>query len=89
MDFPILTVVTFTPLVGALVIAFAPAPLRPRRSGCATALVAWVVSLLLLVGFDPHSPRPFQFVEHVPTGSRSSGSSTSSASTACRSSSSS
>jgi NADH-quinone oxidoreductase subunit M len=65
MDFPILTVTTFTPLVGALIIAVAPARYA-RPLGLATALVAWVVSLLLIIGFDPKSPRPFQFEELVP-----------------------
>ena len=58
----ILTVVTFTPLVGALLIAFAPS--RYARSlALAASLIAWVISLLLLIGFEPNSPRPFQFKE--------------------------
>ena len=60
-DLPILTIVTFTPLVGALIIAFAPS--RYARSlALAASLVAWVVSLLLLVGFNPDPPdgRPFR-----------------------------
>ena len=66
MDFPILTVSTFTPLVGALIIAVAPARYARRARPSRRALVAWVVSLLLIIGFDPHSPRPFQFEEQVP-----------------------
>jgi NADH-quinone oxidoreductase subunit M len=61
-DIPILTLVTFTPLVGALVIAAAPGRYA-RPLALAASLVAWVISLLLLIGFDPGSPRGFQFVE--------------------------
>ncbi|HLO35413.1 MAG TPA: hypothetical protein VK194_04995, partial [Candidatus Deferrimicrobium sp.] len=65
-DIPILTIVTFTPLVGALIVAAAPS--RYARSlALAASLVAWVVSLLLLIGFEPNAPagRPFQFVQAV------------------------
>jgi NADH-quinone oxidoreductase subunit M len=65
MDFPILTVTTFLPLAGAVVIAVAPARYA-RPLALITALLAWVVSLLLIIGFDPKSPRPFQFVEQAP-----------------------
>jgi NADH-quinone oxidoreductase subunit M len=64
--FPILSIVVFTPLVGALVVAVAPS--RYARSlALAASLVAWVVSLLLLVGFDPNGPggRPFQLEEAI------------------------
>ncbi len=61
-DIPILSIVTFSPLVGALLVAAAPA--RYARSlALAASLVAWVISLLLLIGFDPGSVRPFQFKE--------------------------
>ncbi len=65
MSIPILTIVTFTPLIGALIVAFAPAR-AARGLALATSLVAWLVSLLLVIGFDPASPRPFQFEEQVP-----------------------
>jgi NADH-quinone oxidoreductase subunit M len=64
--FPILSIVVFTPLVGALVVAVAPS--RYARSlALAASLVAWVVSLLLLAGFDPNGPggRPFQLEEAI------------------------
>jgi NADH-quinone oxidoreductase subunit M len=62
---PILTITTFTPLVGALIVAVAPT--RYARSlALAVSLVAWVVSLLLVIGFDPTSTRQFQFREQVP-----------------------
>jgi NADH-quinone oxidoreductase subunit M len=60
----ILSFVVFTPLIGALIVAFAPS--RYARSlALAASLVAWVLSLLLVIGFDPNAPaaRPFQLVE--------------------------
>jgi NADH-quinone oxidoreductase subunit M len=61
---PILTITTFTPLIGAILVAIAPS--RYARSlALAASLVAWVVSLLLLIGFDPGSVRQFQFKEQV------------------------
>ncbi len=65
MDLPILTIVTFTPLIGALVVAIAPGRYA-RPLALAASLIAWLVSLLLLVGFSPDSPRPFQYEELVP-----------------------
>jgi NADH-quinone oxidoreductase subunit M len=60
---PLLTAVTFLPLLGALVIAFLPlAAVRPVA--LATALLTWVVSLVLLVAFEPAGAE-FQFVEVV------------------------
>ena len=63
-DLPILSIVVFTPLVGALIVAAAPSR-HARSLALAASLVAWVISLLLLIGFDPNAPaaRPFQFVE--------------------------
>jgi NADH-quinone oxidoreductase subunit M len=63
-DLPILAIVTFTPLVGALLVAIAPAR-NARPLALAASLAAWVISLLLLIGFDPNAPaaRPFQFVQ--------------------------
>ena len=60
---PILTIVTFLPLVGAIVIAAAPA--RYARSlALGTALLTWVASLLLVVGFSatPADSGSFQYV---------------------------
>ena len=59
---PLLTIIIFLPLLGALAVAIAPATAaRPLALGF--ALVTWVVSLVLLVGY---LPRPgFQFVETV------------------------
>ena len=64
---PILSVVTFTPLVGALLVAVAPGRYA-RGLALAASLVAWALSLLLLIAFNPHSLRSedFQLVESVP-----------------------
>ena len=61
-DVPILTITTFTPLVGALLVAFAPVRYA-RLLALGASVFAWAISLLLLIGFDPHSIRPFQFKE--------------------------
>ena len=80
---PILTIVTFLPLVGAILVAIAPASAaRPLALG--TALVTFVVSLILLVGYLP-GRRGLPVRRDASTGSRSSASSTSSAPTGCRS----
>jgi NADH-quinone oxidoreductase subunit M len=53
MGLPILSVITFTPLVGALVVAALPAryPDLIRRTTLAFALLAWVLSLGLLAAY--------------------------------------
>ncbi|HET9520547.1 MAG TPA: NADH-quinone oxidoreductase subunit M [Candidatus Limnocylindrales bacterium] len=65
--FPILTLVTFLPLLGAIIVAIAPAAYaRPLALG--TALATWVVSLLLVIGFSGTEERSglFQFVVDAP-----------------------
>jgi NADH-quinone oxidoreductase subunit M len=60
---PILTIVTFLPLIGALLVAVLPTGWT-RPTALAIALVTWVVSLLLLVGYLPgRAGAQFQFVE--------------------------
>ena len=60
---PILTIITFLPLVGAVAVAIAPATLaRPIALGF--AVVTFVVSLMLLIGYLP-GRGGFQFVEHL------------------------
>jgi NADH-quinone oxidoreductase subunit M len=60
---PILTIVTFLPLAGAIAVALLPRS-AARPVALAAALLAWVASLLLLVGFVPTPvPHRFQFVE--------------------------
>ncbi len=62
--FPILTVITFLPLVGALAVGILPARYaRPVALGA--ALLTWIVSLMLLVGFSVNPGGPFQFTEQV------------------------
>jgi NADH-quinone oxidoreductase subunit M len=58
---PILTIVTFLPLAGAILVAILPRTLS-RAAALATSLIAWVASLVLLVGFHPRAAG-FQFVE--------------------------
>jgi NADH-quinone oxidoreductase subunit M len=60
----ILTLITFVPLVGAIVIAFLPRerPDLARFTALAAALLTWVFSLYMLIGFLPTHPG-FQFVE--------------------------
>jgi NADH-quinone oxidoreductase subunit M len=62
-NLPILTIVVFLPLIGALVVAVAPeTAARPVALGF--ALVTWIVSLFLLIGYLP-GREGFQFVERV------------------------
>jgi NADH-quinone oxidoreductase subunit M len=65
MSFGILTVVTFLPLVGALVVAVLPTSwTRPVALGF--ALATWVVSLLMLVGYLPgRAGSQFLFLEAI------------------------
>jgi NADH-quinone oxidoreductase subunit M len=68
-DWPILSVVTFLPLVGALLIVLMirgddeVAQRNARWVALWSTLVTFAISLLLLAGFDP-SNTDFQFVEH-------------------------
>ena len=64
-NLPILSIVTFLPLVGAIAVALLPrTAARPVALG--TALLAWVASLALLLAFVPSAePNAFQFVEAV------------------------
>jgi NADH-quinone oxidoreductase subunit M len=61
---PILSLITFLPLLGAIVIAALPYDnaVLIRRVALATALVTWVLSLGLLVAFAL-GPAGFQFIE--------------------------
>jgi NADH-quinone oxidoreductase subunit M len=60
---PILTIVTFVPLVGAIVLGLLPARFA-RPIALATALLAWGFSLVLAAGFASGTTG-FQFVEQV------------------------
>ncbi|HEX5589080.1 MAG TPA: NADH-quinone oxidoreductase subunit M, partial [Candidatus Limnocylindrales bacterium] len=63
-DLPILSIITFVPLAGALVVALLPTRFA-RLAALATALVAWAASLLLAVGFSADRGGLFQYVEEV------------------------
>ncbi|NJD26729.1 MAG: NADH-quinone oxidoreductase subunit M [Chloroflexi bacterium] len=64
---PLVTLVTFLPALGALVVAFMPTsrPNLARSVALGFALAAWVVSLVMLAGFDAGGAA-FQFTEAVP-----------------------
>ena len=64
MHLPILSLIAFTPLLGALVVAALPSkyPDLIRRTALAFALLAWLMSLLLLAGYA-FGPTGFQFGE--------------------------
>jgi NADH-quinone oxidoreductase subunit M len=60
---PILSLVTFIPLAGALVVGFAPGRYA-RALALGTALVAWVASLVMATGFSA-TVAGFQLVEQA------------------------
>ncbi len=59
---PILTLVTFVPLVGAILVAILPRG-AARPVALASSLVAWIFSLLVLVGFAPSDNGVYRYVE--------------------------
>ncbi|MGE5414403.1 MAG: NADH-quinone oxidoreductase subunit M [Syntrophomonadaceae bacterium] len=61
---PILTIIVFLPLLGAIVVALIPrsSDRAIRATAAGFALADWVVSLFLLVGFAPAHPG-FQYIE--------------------------
>ena len=63
---PIVSLVTFLPLIGAILIAFLPSgrPNLARYMALGFALAAWVVSLFMLVGFSAGASG-FSFVEQL------------------------
>jgi NADH-quinone oxidoreductase subunit M len=59
---PILTIVTFLPLAGAILVAILPrTAARPVALGA--ALLAWIASLALLVAWQAPAAGQFQYVE--------------------------
>jgi NADH-quinone oxidoreductase subunit M len=60
---PILSIVIFLPLLGAIVIAVLPSSVA-RQAALAIALLTWLVSLVMLTGYAPDDPA-FQFGETV------------------------
>src|SRR5512141_1183371 len=65
-DFPIVSLITFLPLLGAIVVAFLPGKRTDliRYTALGFALASWVFSLLLLVGFTPGRPG-FEYVQQM------------------------
>ena len=63
---PLVTAVTFLPALGALIVAFTPTarPNLARYVALGFALAAWVVSLVMLAGFEAGGAS-FQFSESV------------------------
>ncbi|MBU2581069.1 MAG: NADH-quinone oxidoreductase subunit M [Alphaproteobacteria bacterium] len=65
---PILSIVTFLPLLGALFIAFLPATpggdRNARHTALYTTIFTFAISLLIWINFDTRTP-DFQFVEDV------------------------
>ena len=64
---PLVTIVVFLPLIGALITAFTPAsrPNIARYTALGFALAAWVASLVLLAGFVASDPG-FQYAQSIP-----------------------
>jgi NADH-quinone oxidoreductase subunit M len=62
----LVSLITFLPLLGAIVVAFVPSARQDmaRRLALAFALAAWVASLALLASFNSHTPG-FQFVDQA------------------------
>jgi NADH-quinone oxidoreductase subunit M len=60
---PILSIITFLPLIGALAVAVVPTSIA-RPIALAFAVIAWVASLFLLIGYLP-GEAGFQFLEQV------------------------
>ena len=62
---PILSIITFLPLAGALVIAFLPKSRLNliRYTALGVALATWVASLVMLVGFQAPAPGEFALGE--------------------------
>lgn len=65
-DFPVLSVMTYLPLVGALIIFFwaKASPQATRQIALWTSVATFVLSLVMLVGFDPDESG-MQWREHA------------------------
>jgi NADH-quinone oxidoreductase subunit M len=61
---PLLSIVTFLPILGAIVVAALPER-AARTSALLVSVAALVASLPLWLGFDPGAKEAFQFVEDV------------------------
>ena len=65
MDFPLLSAITYAPLIGALLIFFVPGTTREsaRLIALISSLASFALSIYLLGAFDKNAE--FQFTEHV------------------------
>jgi len=65
-DFPILSLITYLPLLGALVIFFwtSASPAMTRRIALWTSILTFIASLVMLVGFDT-GKSGMQWTEHL------------------------
>jgi NADH-quinone oxidoreductase subunit M len=64
VSLPILSLTTFAPLVGALAILAMPKASNARWIALGTTLVTFLLSVVMMVGFDASNPG-FQFVEKL------------------------
>ena len=69
MNFPILSSITFIPLIGALFVGFTQSEKSERNNGAIyisifTSLVNLIITLFLWYSFDKETP-DFQFVEEI------------------------
>ena len=64
MSLPILSLVTFVPLLGALAILLMPAPSSARWIAFGTTIVTFALSLVMWSQFDASNPA-FQLVEKL------------------------
>ena len=64
MSLPILSLITFAPLLGAAAILALPRPDSARWIAFGTTIVTLILSLVMLAGFNPANPG-FQMVEQV------------------------
>ena len=65
---PLVSLVVFLPLVGAVLLAFLPSsrPQLIRYAALGIALATWVVSLAMLVGYNPNAAEHYQYTQSVP-----------------------
>jgi NADH-quinone oxidoreductase subunit M len=64
VNLPILSLITFFPLLGVLAILAMPRPSAARWIALGTTIVTFLLSLVMLTGFDAANPG-FQFVEKL------------------------
>jgi NADH-quinone oxidoreductase subunit M len=65
MTFPLLSVITFLPLLGAVVVLLAPSDATKKPIALVWTLATFLISLLLWINWEP-GQAGMQFAEHVP-----------------------